>query len=270
MKYTFFRFRNNWSSSEGKWEYVRFELKSLEDNGPPEWHVADQENENNWSEHYMCDSTTMSHIQDVVTEFVEDQRMFTAYDVTIKVREIVGPTVNVKHNEIKNDIHKEMADHLDNDWNKSLEDVGNGKAFVYYHFMSDSSEYEPLPSNPAKKIQKGGGWKTATPATVVVSSSDSLSLDNRSRLLIPTSYMQHLNLKGGDEVNVYKETGKILITEHDMNQNNLPNLPELAQIKVDNHGYLYLSAKILGNGDLGDVQRFNVSQLSNGVEVCSA
>ena len=106
----------------------------------------------------MCDAAMMGNIEEVVEKFVDEQRMFTAYDVTCEIRGNVGRGVNVKHSDIKNDIHKEMAQHLDNDWQKTLQDVGAAvSAFVYYHFMSDPTNYEPQSSGSAP----------ATPAAVM-------------------------------------------------------------------------------------------------------
>lgn len=223
----------------------------------------------------MCDAVMMGHIEDVIEKFVDEQRMFTAYDVTCEIRTNVGRGVNVKHSNIKNDIHKEMAQHLDSDWQKSLQDVGAPvSAFVYYHFMSDPTQYEPQSrgSAPAATPATDGNHQhsspaiaTATaPATATVGSSDAFAVDGRSRLLIPTSFMQHLGVTGGDDVKVYKELDFIVVSKEDQ------NLRELACIKVDNHGYVYLSAKILGQGDLGDAQTFDVESTDLGVEVKKA
>lgn len=216
----------------------------------------------------MCDSTTMGHIEEVVQEFVDDQRMFTAYDVTIRVREIVGRSVQVRHNDIKNDIHREMAQHLDGDWQKTLCDVGAPvPAFVYYHFMSDPNSYEPHKRSDSQQATATSSGASSTPVqqaiadsdSITVGSSDSFNVDGRSRLLIPASYMKHLGVKGGDEVKVYKELDFIVVSNSDI------HLRELASLKVDSHGYLYLSAKILGEGDLGDVHTFEIEANSDTV-----
>ena len=233
----------------------------------------------------MCDAAIMGHIENVVEKFVDEQRMFTAYDVTFEIRVLVGRGVNVRHDEIKNDIHKEMAQHLDGDWNKTLQDVGASvSAFVYFHFMSDPTSYEPQSRGSAHPIivtpstvSKGGqnlGPSSPRPsshpsgqggaATATVASSDAFAVDGRSRLLIPTSFMQHLGVEGGDEVKVYKELNFLVLSKIDM------QLTELTSLKVDKHGYLYLSAKILGQGDLGDAQKFDVDTADDSVEVKKA
>ena len=222
----------------------------------------------------MCDQATQQHIEDVIQQFVDEQRMFTAYDVTCQIREVVGAKVNIRHNEIKNDIHREMAQHLDNDWNKSLQDVGAPvAAFVYYHFMSDPTTYEPRSRSDSKKSTAPSAATAATAsstddgdddATATVGSSDAFAVDGRSRLLIPTSFMQQLGVASGDEVKIYKELDFILVSKDDQ------QLRELAALKVDNHGYLYLSPRILGEGNLGDVQKFDVTSTDSGVEVKKA
>lgn len=225
----------------------------------------------------MCDSVTMSHIVDVVGKFVDEQRMFTAYDVTCEIREIVGRGTNISHKEVKNDIHKEMAQHLDGDWQKTLQDVGAPvSAFIYYHFMSDPTTYEPrsrggspppvstAPSTTQAASAVSSDGDSDDSGTTTVGSSDAFAVDGRSRLLIPTNFMQHLGVESGDEVKVYKELDYILVSKEDQ------QLRELASLKVDKHGYLYLSPKILGEGDLGDAQTFDVETTDEGVEVKKA
>lgn len=217
----------------------------------------------------MCDSVTMGHIQDVVEKFVEDQRMFTAYDVTCEVREIVGKGVNIRHKEIKNDVHKEMAQHLDGDWNKSLQDVGAPvKAFVYHPFMSDPETYEPRKQTTVDGQATPQTSTASVPSddstVATVSSSDAFAVDGRSRLLIPTNFMQYLGVKAGDDVKIYKELDFLVISVKDQ------QLRELASLKVDNHGYLYLSPKVLNQGDFGDVQSFGVETANDTVEVTKA
>lgn len=209
----------------------------------------------------MCSSEIMGHIEDVVTNLVEEQIMFTAYDVTCKVREIVGKGVNIRHNDIKNDIHKEVAQHLDGDYQKSLEDVGApAAAFVYYHFMNDPATYEPKTRNDSVVDDSYSDSDTVT----VASPDNHFVVDSRCRLLIPITFMQHLDVEVGDEVKIYKETGFIVLSKDDM------SFEELACLKVDGHGYLYLSAKILNQGDLGDTQKFDIETHNNTVKVTKA
>lgn len=220
----------------------------------------------------MCDSVMLGHIQDVIEKFVDEQRMFTAFDVTCEIRDIVGRGTNVSHNNIKNDIHKEMAQHLDGDWQKTLQDVGAPvAAFIYYHFMSDPTTYQPRSRGAAPTVSNNQSVVvTDTNDSDTDSDADSSSnfgvfmLDGRSRLLVPTSFMQKLGAAAGEEVKVYKELDYVLISKEDQ------QLRELASLKVDKHGYLYISPKILGEGDLGDAQVFDVDFTDEGVEVKKA
>lgn len=214
----------------------------------------------------MCDSTILGHINDVVEEFISEQKMFTAYDVTLKVREIVGKGVSVRHNEIKNDIHGVMSTHLGGDWNRELVQVVSGKepAFVYHYFMDDPHQY-PSQKNPSS---------SSSNSSSSLNDDDDDDSDNslcvgreqkdRSRLLIPASFMKYLGVKGGDIVRVYKEIDFIVVSQEDQ------NLSELAALKVDKHGYLYLSERTLNKGNLGDAQNFDVSACNSRVEVKEA
>lgn len=45
----------------------------------------------------------------VLTDFMRQNKEFTAYEVTQEVRRIVGPTVEVVHKDVRNAVHKMMA-----------------------------------------------------------------------------------------------------------------------------------------------------------------
>ena len=67
----------------------------------------------------MCDSATSDKIREACSDLVGKNMMFTAFDVTKKVWELLGNTPGSRwpkgyHSSIKNDTHNEMRSHVDN------------------------------------------------------------------------------------------------------------------------------------------------------------
>jgi len=72
-------------------------------------------------------------IQDVVAEFVEDERTFSAFDVTKQVRIIERGSVNVEHSVVRGAVHTIMAG------------VSNYQAA----FNGKYVEYQPVATQPS-------------------------------------------------------------------------------------------------------------------------
>jgi len=86
-------------------------------------------------------------IQDVVSEFVEDERTFSAFDVTKQVRIVEKGSVNVEHNVVRGAVHAMMSG-MDN-----YQAAFNGKY----------QEYQPVATQPAL-VQDSGSYAGMPPA----------------------------------------------------------------------------------------------------------
>lgn len=83
-------------------------------------------------------------IRDVVDKFVSDGFMFTAFDVTRTVREEVGKSTSVSHNDVKTIIQNAFNNGELGQYVRDLINVGTKvEPFVYYHPYSDISNYDP-------------------------------------------------------------------------------------------------------------------------------
>ncbi|MFA7218938.1 MAG: hypothetical protein WC119_00235 [Synergistaceae bacterium] len=83
-------------------------------------------------------------IRDVIDKFVSDGFMFTAFDVTRTVREEVGKSTSVSHNDVKVIIQNAFNNGELGQYVRDLINVGTKvEPFVYYHPYSDIVNYDP-------------------------------------------------------------------------------------------------------------------------------
>jgi hypothetical protein len=104
--------------------------------------------------------------QQVTSSMVSGRTMFTAYDVTTKVRQIVGRAVSVPHPTVRDAVHQMfMHGAMGADYSRQSLRVGSSgdAAFVYHHAADDPNDYLNIinahgvataaPSAPATVIQ---------------------------------------------------------------------------------------------------------------------
>lgn len=99
----------------------------------------------------MCSTATASLIQEVAQEFVQQDRAFTAFEVSLEVqkRQKANGEAVERHRNIKNDIHRTLQGYVDSGvYLKSLQDVGAPtQAFLYYPPTYDPTQYQALSRN---------------------------------------------------------------------------------------------------------------------------
>jgi hypothetical protein len=104
----------------------------------------------------MCSSQTQSFIDQVVSDKVNSNTMFTLFDVTLEVKELQkssGLPVS-RHSEIHDDVRQSANA---TGWGRTLRPMGgNMQAFVYFNSQShDPSIYTPLPRKDAPASVNG-------------------------------------------------------------------------------------------------------------------
>ena len=95
----------------------------------------------------MCSAETEQLIIEVVTAKVDGDEKFTAFDVSreVQARQEEDGVPMDRHRNIKNDIHREMAQYVDSGiYEKTLHEVGAPSlAFLYHPSGTDPSDYVP-------------------------------------------------------------------------------------------------------------------------------
>src|SRR2546423_13316267 len=89
----------------------------------------------------MADAATQRLIDQVVQEWVQAGRLFTAYDVTLEARNRGG---NVRHNDARDLVHEFYEQgRMGAGYTRSLIDVGAPtKPFLYHRFADDPKTYK--------------------------------------------------------------------------------------------------------------------------------
>jgi len=110
----------------------------------------------------MCDLHTSQAIQGAINELTDGQKMFTAFDVTLKVQQEADASDSlktVKHGQIKNDIHREMRVFLDSgDYERRAVDLSNGRRpWVYHPAGTDPSTYKSKFARDDSATPSGSG-----------------------------------------------------------------------------------------------------------------
>lgn len=146
----------------------------------------------------MCSQLTQRVIALVVEDFTNEDKSFSAYDVSQKVQEDLKATNSFvfsehRHNSIKRDVHRECEVYVDAGlYDRKVEDVGYGnRAFVY-------SPEGQSPSNT----------QTVNVPTIT---SDVRDTDARGTFCVPNYVVRSLNVVPFSSISVWIENGELVL-----------------------------------------------------------
>jgi hypothetical protein len=122
----------------------------------------------------MCDSATLGLIQEVVDQKVNRNEMFTAFDVSLAVKELAQQRgiASERHRHMKNAIHQELEQYTQSGvYSRQLHNVGAATpAFLYYPAGADPSQYVP---RQASAPQASAPQASAPPSVAAAVASQS-------------------------------------------------------------------------------------------------
>jgi bifunctional DNA-binding transcriptional regulator/antitoxin component of YhaV-PrlF toxin-antitoxin module len=217
----------------------------------------------------MCDSKSLSILSSVVDEFVQQDKLFTAFEVTLEAKK---RGLTLRHRDVKNDIHKLLQPYVSQGlYLTELRDVGAAeKATVYFPDGTNVSNYAPLPRGGSSRFDMLGGLVTPAPSqtaappqsstaigvTGYATSSSSINVgqaasqkthepDGRGRICVPAELLRAAGLNVGDVANVAVENDKIIISAQ-----TLTNTTAVYKVDVSNN--IRLSAKLTAKASLTD------------------
>jgi len=198
-------------------------------------------------------------VEDVVTQMVGDGFMFTAFDVTKKVREVLGRDTFVSHSDINRWVQDKF---LNGDFNQYVRDIGtvsvNGvdsNPWIYHDPNSGINLYDPLwmKDNPTQTGMKGN---TTVPSNVyiptVFSAGGTISVadgvarvkvTSKRRLNVPLKTVEDCGFMPNQDISVYVDSYTIKIRHtvpHDMGH--LMNVNADGRIRISNSMLKKISA----------------------------
>lgn len=220
----------------------------------------------------MCnaDPQQMDMLEKTVRQFLDEGRMFTAYDVTIETRD--RESVKMRHKDVRGACHEisllsDACDFGYNDpnsqtveWDRSRVDMPSGQwAFVYHPSNLDPNNYQPqgkIQAKTALALTQPTPSVASTPSDSGGKNNDgSFSTDYRDRLFIPTSFLRDAGMKAGDECYVIcdKNNSLIILAADGTNFNGTD--VKITTLRVERDGDLRLSSATLKSADL-DADKF--------------
>ena len=148
----------------------------------------------------------VNEITTVVNEFVNDNKMFTAFDVTRELRGRVKD--RVQHHEVKREVHQMFTSGQVFGYNRTLANLPgvNPQPWIYHPLAADFTTYN---GNPAAVTPVA-----PSPVLPSISSTDDdddddeddnnrvYKFDSTDRLCVPNKLIRQLGLKCGDEVHI--------------------------------------------------------------------
>lgn len=208
----------------------------------------------------MCEPATLSFIQDIIEKLVDEDKMFTAFDVSLAAKKKArqaGELVE-RHRHMKNAIHQEMDRYLSNGlYERQLMDVGsNLRAFIYYPEGQDPTQYTPLKRFDTQPTTTPTAMTTSTNSTDDDDDDDARSdtrgdgsPDSRGTINVPTYLLRAAGIEPSDEVHVAATTDNdesvLIITK-----NRPTDIDPLVTYKVDPNGAVRISKGQLNAGGL--------------------
>lgn len=175
----------------------------------------------------MCTQTTFELLQESIDKFIAQDRLFTAFDVTVFAKGLAserGLSISERHKELKNDIHDIVDRYVGSIYEKQLWDVGAPtKAFLYYPVGIDPNSYQPLDRNKLVTTNKvATTYITSNPNNTVVptlvpdtddgdGTDHGRKPDHRGSLTVPSYLLKSVGLKSGDKASVTQDNDTLVI-----------------------------------------------------------
>jgi hypothetical protein len=225
----------------------------------------------------------MAMMETTVRQFLDEGRMFTAYDVTIATRDREG--IQMRHRDVRGACHEIqiLSDACDFgwddaaggtvEWDRSRVDMPGGQwAFVYHPANVDPNNYAakikstPVASPPSPVSTAPVSTAPVSTATAPVQPAQptdsggknddgSYGTDYRNRLFIPTSFLRAAGLSAGDECHVVCDKGNNVIMLAADGTNFQGSDVKVTTQRVERNGDLRLSSTTIQGADI-DADKF--------------
>lgn len=225
------------------------------------------------------DAVIQQKIDEVVKEFVEAGRIFTAFEVSLAVKE---KGVRERHRNMRSYVHESIAEQAGQSYTRTLRDVGAPvQAWVYHRLRDSPYEYVPLDRSghdtPPPTATRGATAATAAPlrnpqplnqATSAAPASEAdgaFGTDQQGRLVIPPSILSTLGVSAGSTVEIACDADNQEIRLWRPSQ--IATMTADTSIDVDDDGKLRITNEDLKNADLEGMQCYRVLGRGNLVTI---
>jgi hypothetical protein len=167
----------------------------------------------------MCSPDTAVLIKQVVTQRVDNDELFTAFDISLAVKELAKQAGQSpeRHRDMKGAIHQEMSGYLATGvYRRELVDVGAPtKAFVYYPDGVDPNNYVPMTKTKTVSVKPPPALPAATADDEDEDEGDGRRVDARGSLSVPSHLVASLGLNTGERVFVLQDQRGLRVSRTD-------------------------------------------------------
>lgn len=191
----------------------------------------------------------VNDIENVVSEFLAAEKMFTAWDVTMEVRK--RSKDRVQHFEVKKEVHKIFDQGNMSGYSRTLANLQNvsPQPWIYHLSTDDPSIYDGKPTVPAAAvpttpISSISSVDDNSVADIAADGSAVYKFDTTDRLCVPNKLVREIGLKAGDEIEI---TAADLSSFFVQPKGNGPAAPSVvANYVVDRYDNVRVSRATLG------------------------
>lgn len=192
--------------------------------------------------------TLEQYIEDKVNKFIDENKTFTAHDITRELRE--EHTFNIPHDKVRSYVRQLFENGLMGDYTATLANfshIKNDQPWIYHDINEDANNYNK-PKTSTVHIANA----TLRPvigflnlrSTPIVSNNNSVkkyTVDARNTLCIPVEMVKKIGLKSGDKVYIHKSQS---VAENAMYIDNIYHGAE-GSYTVDKYGNVRITQSIL-------------------------
>ena len=206
----------------------------------------------------MCDMVTLQKIEDTTREKTAKGEMFTAHDITRAVRAQVGRGVNIRHQEVKQEVHGLFASgQFGPDYTRNLANLAgvNPQPWIYHRVTDDPVNY--VSALAANAPAPDPGSLTSVTTTQDADAHDdavnkqpdgAFKVDARETLCLPSSLVRGAGLAPTDEAFVAQDLVNNAVV---VSKNEQPSLTQLSKYTVDNYANVRITQGVLQKAGLG-------------------
>lgn len=195
----------------------------------------------------MCSATTFEFLQDTVRKFVGEDRLFTAFDVTLSAKKYAKEkncTIDERHRDLKNDVHNLVEQYVQNGiYQKELWDVGAPtRAFLYFPNGGNPKAYCPIDRPNTKAATVAQSSAQADP-----NDGDCVDIgrkpDSRGCVTVPCYMLRVVGFLHKDTAYVYANQNNVSISKVDKGNS-------VATYTVDYHNNVRISQQTLAKANI--------------------
>ncbi len=146
----------------------------------------------------MCSVATANHILEILEDMIQNQEVFTAFDVTVAVRAITSETV--LHDDVRGVVDGQFISQQIAGYDRelcALNVSGNPQALVYFPDGKSAQDHSLVDGSTASVAPAASDGSDGSDGAVVDLDDDEYATTKEGRVQIPRKLLSQVNPVGG-------------------------------------------------------------------------